>query len=442
VSKRDTTTVRLNNQGSERYFRESLSKKVSGTLVGLWFLVAEHLRLGSWDLIKGYTGCGDADIEPRIAMQVVNEAAICKNRVRRNNYISHQGFEQLNGLGFLATDMQVHELLDKHTVEQAQLLQQATAAIRSNNSHYSGQTIAIDPHRIVSSSKRVMPKKKKQPIEPSRKMLQTFFALDTYTGQPIGCGIGSPGVNTTKATIELLNMVKIVNQNALILADKEHFSEQLFRNIGQDTDFEFLVPALSTERVRNMERSLTYQSKWAGFSTAETKFNFAGHKEKYRLICQREGETERDYFYKSFLTLSNKPATVLLGKYTERWSIEDFFNFDGAMGFDRASTFNLNIRYGKMSLALLAQAATYELRRKLPQPYSRWNSTHLAEAILTKIDGDIRVKDDTIIVTCYNVPKELNLQNSYQNLPAKLIAENINPKIPWLYGFKLDFRFK
>ena len=410
--------------------------------MGLWFLVAEHLRLGSWDLIKGYTGCGDADIEPRIAMQVVNEAAICKNRVRRNNYISHQGFEQLNGLGFLATDMQVHELLDKHTVEQAQLLQQATAAIRSNNSHYSGQTIAIDPHRIVSSSKRVMPKKKKQPIEPSRKMLQTFFALDTYTGQPIGCGIGSPGVNTTKATIELLNMVKIVNQNALILADKEHFSEQLFRNIGQDTDFEFLVPALSTERVRNMERSLTYQSKWAGFSTAETKFNFAGHKEKYRLICQREGETERDYFYKSFLTLSNKPATVLLGKYTERWSIEDFFNFDGAMGFDRASTFNLNIRYGKMSLALLAQAATYELRRKLPQPYSRWNSTHLAEAILTKIDGDIRVKDDTIIVTCYNVPKELNLQNSYQNLPAKLIAENINPKIPWLYGFKLDFRFK
>jgi hypothetical protein len=411
--------------------------------VGLWFLVAEHLRLGSWDLIKGYTGCGDADIEPRIAMQIVNEAAICKNRVRKSNYISHQGFELLNGLGFLATDMQVHELLDKHTLEQAQSLQQTTVAIRSNNGHYSGKTIAIDPHRIVSTSKRVMPKKKKQPTEPSRKMLQTFFALDTHTGQPIGCGIGSPGANTTKATIELLNMVKTVNQNALILADKEHFTEQLFQRIDQDTDFEFLVPAISSERTRNIERSLTYQRKWAGYSTAETIFNFVGHKEKYRLICQREGETVRDYVYKSFLTLSNKPATVLLGeKYMERWSIEDFFNFDGAMGFDRASTFNLNIRYGKMSLALLAQAATYELRKKLPHPYNRWNSTHLADAVFTKMDGDIRVKDDTIIVTCYNAPKELKLQNNYQGLPQKLTAEGINPKVPWLYNFKLDFRFK
>jgi len=410
--------------------------------MGLWFLVAEHLRLGSWDLIKGYTGCSDADIQPRIAMQVVNEAAICKNRVRQSNYVSHQGFELLNGLGFLATDMQVHELFSKHTVEQALLLQHATAAIRSNNGHYRGQVIAIDPHRIISSSKRIMPKKKKQPLKPSEKMLQTFFALDTHTGQPIGCGIGSSGVNTTKATIELLNMVRIVNPNALILADKEHFSEKLIKGIDQDTDFEFLVPAISSEKIRKIERSLTYQRQWAGFSTAETTFNFAGQKEKYRLICQREGETERDFFYKSFITLSNEPTVGLLEKYSKRWSIEDFFNFDGAMGFDRASTFNLNIRYGKMSLALLAQAATYELRKKLPQPYNRWNSTHLAEAILTKIDGDIRVKDDTIIVTCYNAPKELNLHNHYQNLPAKLMAEGINPKIPWLYDFKLDFRFK
>ena len=95
-----------------------------------------------------------------------------------------------------------------------------------------------------------------------------------------------------------------------------------------------------------------------------------------------------------------------------------------------------------MSLALLAQAATYELRKKLPQPYNRWNSTHLADALLTKIDGDIRVRDDTIIVTCYNAPEELNLQNNYQGLTEKLMAEGVNPKVPWLYNFKLDFRFK
>ena len=49
---------------SERLFRESLSKKVCGTIVGLWFLVAEHLRLGNWDLVKGYTNSTDPDIGP------------------------------------------------------------------------------------------------------------------------------------------------------------------------------------------------------------------------------------------------------------------------------------------------------------------------------------------------------------------------------------------
>jgi len=399
--------------------------------------------LGNWDLIKGYTGCTDVDIEPRIAMQIVNEAALCSNRIRKSNYITHQGFELLNGLGFLVTDGQVHDLLDKHTVSEAQSLQESLAMIRLNKGHYQGSLIAIDPHRIVSTSQRIMPKKKKQPEEPSRKMVQTFFALDTQTGQPIGCGIGSPGANTTQATIDLLNMVELVNKNSLILADKEHFTEYLIRSIDQNSSFEFLVPAISTERIQKIERSLTYQRKWAGYAVSETMFNFAGHKEKYRLISQREGETTKDYLYKSFLTLSGKPATELLTEmYRERWSIEDFFNFDGAMGFDRASTFNLNIRYGKMSLALLAQAATYELRKKMPKPYNRWNSIHLADAVFSKMDGDIRVKDDTIIVTCYNAPKELNLQNNYQGLPVKLISEGINPKMPWLYEYKLDFKFK
>ena len=161
------------------------------------------MRLGSWDLIKGYTGCSDIDIEPRIAMQIVNEASLCKNRVRKKNYITHQGFELLNGLGFLATDEHVHHFLDNHTVCQAQSLQETLSVIRLNNDHYQGDIIAIDPHRIISTTQRIMPKKKKQPGNPAKKMLQTFFALSTQTGQPIGCGIGSPGANTTKATLPI-----------------------------------------------------------------------------------------------------------------------------------------------------------------------------------------------------------------------------------------------
>lgn len=412
-------------------------------MVGLWFLIAGHLRLGSWDLIKGYTGGDNASIESRIAMQIVSEASLCKNRIRKKNYLAHQGFELLNGMGFLITDEQVHELLAGHTVSQARLLQENLSLIRMNNGHYQGNTIAIDPHRIISSTNRTMPKKKKYPSEPSRKMLQTFFALDTESGQPIGFCIGSPGVNTTKATIDLLNMVEKTGPTALILADKEHFTNELVGHMKQHTEFDFLVPVLSTKRIKKIERSLTFQPLWAGYAIAETLFCFSEKKQQYRLLVQREGEQQSQYQYKTFLTLSDKPASDLLSeKFPQRWSIEDFFNFDGAMGFDRASTFNLNIRYGKMSLALLAQAATYEFRQKLPKPYNRWNATHLADSIFNKFDGTISAKDDTIIVTCYNVPDELCLQQHFQNLPNKLISQGINPRIPWLYDYKLDFKFK
>ncbi len=128
--------------------------------------------------------------------------------------------------------------------------------------------------------------------------------------------------------------------------------------------------------------------------------------------------------------------------YPERWTIEEFFNFEAAMGWDRASTMNLNIRYGKMSLALIAQAATYELRKKLPKPYKTWTAKHLADSLFRGIEGDIRVKNDTIVVTLYNFPKSLNLKNYYENLPEKLKAEGVDPRVPWLYNFKVDFRFK
>ena len=433
----------MNPVGNERGFREMLSKKVSSGSVGLWFLVAEHMRLGSWDLIKGYTGGGDNDFNPRIAMQLVNEAALCRNRIRPQNQITNQGFELLNGMRVLVSDEQVHNLLNTHTIAQAKSFQENLAKIRLINGHYKGKVIAIDPHRIITSSKRIMPKKKKQPTKPSEKMLQTFFSLDTQTGQPIGFGIGSTAERTIKAALKLIDSTNVVSNNALILADKEHYNEEIFKKISNGKTFELLVPAISSKKIRETEKSLTYKFMWPGYYIAETEMSFANSQKKYRLIVQREGERPDDYSYKSFLTTSKKSGVELLSeRYGERWSIEEFFKSEGAMGFDRASTFNLNIRYGKMSLALLAQAAVYQFRKKLPIPYQSWDARHLSDAIFRGIDGDIRVVNDTIVVTCYNAPNEYNLKKHYQNLPKKLAAEDINPKVPWMFGFKLDFRFK
>lgn len=420
-----------------------LAQKVSGTSAGLWLLVPEFLRLGVWDLLKGWTRGGDMDFDPRIALQVVNESALCINRVREKNSLGHQGFQLANGMGRLVTDEQVHLLLNRHTMEEAQGLLVNLGYQRQLLGHYQGDIIAIDPHRIISSSQRVMAKKKKGSDAPSEKMLQTFFAVSAQTGQPIMTTMSSTGMPTTRATKNLLTATeKIIRTNPLLIADKEHFTEELFSTVKKNSRFDLLTPTLSTQRINTLMKSLNYTRLWAGVAIGETSFCFKGSHEVFRLIAQRCGEVESQYSYKAFITTSEREAPELvIGNYDKRWSVEEFFNFENKMDLNRAATQNLNIRYGKLALAMVAQAATYQLRTKLKDEYRTWNAQHLATEVLAWADGDVRVKDDTIIVTFYQTPKHLN-PNDYTNLPKILQAENIDPRIPWLYNSKLDFRFK
>ena len=88
------------------------------------------------------------------------------------------------------------------------------------------------------------------------------------------------------------------------------------------------------------------------------------------------------------------------------------------------------------------QAATHQLKSKLPDSYKNWTAQHTAQQVLTNMEGDIRVENDKIIVTYYRDHENLNLKNNFENLPQILQAEGVNPKIPWLFDFMLDFRFK
>ena len=93
-------------------------------------------------------------------------------------------------------------------------------------------------------------------------------------------------------------------------------------------------------------------------------------------------------------------------------------------------------------MALLAQAAIFMMRQRVGTPIADWDAEHIATDVLRGLEGDIRVKEDTIIVTYYNASNPELMKRHYENLPDGLLAEGIPPKIPWLYDFKLNFRFK
>jgi len=445
-TRREKYKASVSEQSNERKVREILSNKLSGTHMGLWLLVPEYLRLGAWDLLKGsFARSSNDNLNPRMALQLVNEAALCVNRIRAKDSLCNQGFSLVNGLYCLAADETVHELLDKQSIQTYEQLQITLMQLRGLQNHYSDQKVlALDPHRIKSTTQRIMPSKKKRPDEPAHKMLQTFFCVDSFTGQPLAFTTGSSGKTSSPATIQLLNMVEQGGlKEGLFLADKEHFTQEITDYFYNHPTFDMLIPAPYIKKITSQLDQLQYTPLWAGYALASTTFKLDGSANTLQMLVQRQGEQPNKYSYKTFLTTSNQnPVDLLTRIFPERWTIEEFFNFNGDMGWNRASTFNLNIKYGKQTLALLAQAATHQLKSKLPQPYKNWTAAHTSQQALTNMEGDVRVQDDTIIVTYYRDHEKLKLRQYFENMPQILESEGVNPKIPWLFDYKLDFRFK
>ena len=163
----------------------------------------------------------------------------------------------------------------------------------------------------------------------------------------------------------------------------------------------------------------------------------------YWQFVERCGERPEEWFYRGFLSTTDRDEVdALTLDFPKRWHVEEFFNANQALGWKRAGTMNLNIRYGQMTTALIAQAVIQQLRKRLGEPFCTWDANHLAQDIFFRMEGDVRVRDDTIIVTYYNAPNAEQLREHYEDLPAKLRKDNVNPEIPWLYNYKLDFRFR
>jgi len=430
-------------------------------MVGVWLLIPEHIRLGTWDLLSGWTNRSDQsggtgeNIEGRLAMQLISEASLCVRGFRQKRTLSQKGFELANGLPFIASDKAIHDMLATHTVRQAQLLQVALGKIRQTFGHFKGELLAIDPHRIKTYSKRQTPRKKKDSGSKARKLAQTFFCLDADTKQPICFTTGTPARSVTKATPELLRLTeKIIDIRArekenrtLILADNEHYTAELMDWIYSESPFDMLVPMKQEKLIQKQVKTIpekAFTVHWAGYATTKIKYRINNScVDYYHEFIQRNGELPNDYDYTSFLCTADRDEMKDLAlNFPQRWHIEEFFKNDQALGWHRLGTMNLNIQYGKMTMALFAQAAIHMMRQRLGKPINQWDAQHLARDFFGGLEGDIRVKNDTIIVTFYNAPNAQLLKENYENLPEKLEKEGVKPNVPWLYDYKIDFRFK
>lgn len=428
-----------------------LADKVCGTTAGLWLLAAEHLRLGTWDLLCGWTGQPTSRVEPRLALQLVHEAALCTTGIRQQRSLAQKGFELVNGLPWLATDTAIHDLLNEHTIEEARQLQLVLGRLRRASGHFQGKLVVLDPHRVHSYSKRRMQQQCKDSKTKAAKLSQTFFALDGDTEQPICFTTATSSRAVSQATPDLLSLagkiLGVKTGESLVVADSEHYAAEVVDHVSRETPFDLLVPMKLGRKMQRELESLPeeeFERQWVGYATAKRSYTpLRCQNGPYWQFIQREGERAGDYSYKSFLSTTDAEiASSLCEEFPKRWHIEEFYNRDQSLGWHRGGTQNLHIRYGQMSLALIAQAVLDQLRRRLGFPYQGWDAEHLAKSLFRGIDGDVRVQNETIVVTLYNVPEAGRFRSEYESLPDRLESEGIDPRLPWLYNFRLDFRFR
>lgn len=436
----------------QRGVRQMLADKVSGHLVGVWLLVAEELRLGTWDLLRAWTDRATECAEPRLALQLVHEAALCTTGIRADRTLTHRGgFKLAAGLPFVASDATIHHLLAEHTVADSVALQVVLAKLRRASGDFCGKVLAVDPHRIRSYSKRRMRRHAHNSAEKPVKAAQTFWLLDGDTKQPVCFTTATSSRTVAQATPSLLDMAEKIfapgQEPILLLADTEHHSAELLHHVASRPGFEILVPMAGTQSLLRQLQSIpenAFRRRWAGFATTKRTHQMTrGPAEPYHQFVQRSGERPEDWRYKAFLSTADRDEVEALTlEFPKRWHIEEFFEFDQSLGWKRAGTMNLDIRYGHMTMALIAQTAIHQLRTRLGEPVSSWDANHLAKDLFQGLDGDVRVTRDTILVTYYNAPNVELLREHYEGLPDKLVKDHIDPCVPWLYGYKLDFRFR
>lgn len=242
----------------ERGVRQLLADKITGNLVGLWLLAPEHLRLGTWDLLKQWAGPSPCELSCRLGMQLVHEAALGVVHLRTARCLSQKGFEVLNGMPFVASDQSIHDLLNAHTVQQAEQLQYALGCIRRARGHFQGQLLAIDPHRLPSASQRQMPRYRDSGAVKPYKVSSAYFCLDAQTHQPVCFLLTSSSMTVSQLVPRLLQLsARILNPTTeskpLVVADNEHLSHEILDFVSAQTPFDILIPM---SRTKSMDAAL------------------------------------------------------------------------------------------------------------------------------------------------------------------------------------------
>ena len=132
---------------------------------------------------------------PRLALQLIHEAALCRTGLRHRRTLNQRIFELVNGLPFLASDMAIHELLAARTVADSLRFQVALGKLAAPQAISGAGCWPSIPIACAASASGTCDRTARTVSNGPAKMAQTFFVLDADTCQPLCFTTGTVGAH-------------------------------------------------------------------------------------------------------------------------------------------------------------------------------------------------------------------------------------------------------
>jgi len=146
-----------------------------------------------------------------------------------------------------------------------------------------------------------------------------------------------------------------------------------------------------------------------------------------------------------FALITNKKyfrATRAMVIYRRRWGIENLFNENTFLGLDRLPSLELNAIQTALTLKMISFHLIDNFRKNLPKPSCTMKPESIYRHFVQGVQGKTQIKKDELHVDVYGFQHRDVVAPLFKNLEQKLIAQNIDPRCPWLNDHVLSFSFK
>ena len=312
-----------------------LKRGLTTTSAGGFFFIPYLLQLGAHDLAASLGDAKSTGLpQERLALGLVFESIFGYTAgIRAVDTVSRIDFGLLAGLPFLPSPSTQYRFLQDISVKDGLDFQTALGRrLVTLGQITPGQPINVDAHNLKTYSRKAMKQSFITQEAHYGKAIRTFYTQDQTSKKPLMALAAYSGTTVSQITRHLATLTRtILEQDFLMVADKEWYCGQLIQDLHAQYGIEILTPIKSSPKRQGEFEAVPLehydQSIWGQVATLYTTMTHFNGPLRMLLKKRRNGQ-----YFALITPAVDMAAETAMPTYTKRWRIENFFAENAFLG--------------------------------------------------------------------------------------------------------------